>query len=352
MTTTRPSGSRRWEIAQGAISGASRIASARSARGRSPGPWRSRRDFRAAQAPAPARRPAAARRRACARGRAPAHRLAPSRPTAATAPATRRPSPRCRVNRRFDPSGPLRGTLRAPGDKSMSHRAALFGAMCDDPVQITGYLEAADTYSTLNAVRALGALVEEGADRGTLTVRGPGLRAAAEAHIDVGNAGTLMRLAPGWLAGQPGGEWTLDGDASIRRRPVDRVAMPLREMGAWIDAHDGRFAPVHGARHAAARDRVRAARRLRAGQVLRADGGPARVRHDHGDRARAEPRPHRAPARPRGRAHHARRRPDRAHPARRARARRTSTCRATRRRPPSTSPRRSSSRARGSSSPT
>ena len=152
------------------------------------------------------------------------------------------------MNTRFDPSGPLKGTLRAPGDKSMSHRAALFGAMCDEPVQVTGYLEAADTYSTLNAVRACGALVEEGADRGALTIRGPGLRRAAEAHIDVGNAGTLMRLAPGWLAGQPGGEWSLDGDASIRRRPVDRVANPLREMGAWIEATDNRFAPftVHG----------------------------------------------------------------------------------------------------------
>jgi 3-phosphoshikimate 1-carboxyvinyltransferase len=130
----------------------------------------------------------------------------------------------------------------------MSHRAALFGAMCDEPVQVTGYLEAADTYSTLNAVRACGALVEEGADRGTLTIRGAGLRAAAEAHIDVGNAGTLMRLAPGWLAGQPGGEWSFDGDASIRRRPVDRVATPLRQMGAWIETTDNRFAPftVHG----------------------------------------------------------------------------------------------------------
>ena len=152
------------------------------------------------------------------------------------------------MNTRFDPSGPLRGSLRAPGDKSMSHRAALFGAMCDEPIHVTGYLEAADTYSTLNAVRACGALVEEGADRGTLTIRGTGLRAAAEAHIEVGNAGTLMRLAPGWLAGQPGGEWSLDGDASIRRRPVDRVANPLREMGAWIEATDNRFAPftVHG----------------------------------------------------------------------------------------------------------
>jgi 3-phosphoshikimate 1-carboxyvinyltransferase len=152
------------------------------------------------------------------------------------------------MRRRFDPSGPLRGTLRAPGDKSLSHRAALFGAMCDEPVHVTGYLEAADTYSTLNAVRALGALVEEGADPGTLTIRGPGLRGARESHVDVGNAGTLMRLAPGWLSGQPGGEWSFDGDESIRRRPVDRVAIPLRQMGAWIDAHEGRFAPftVHG----------------------------------------------------------------------------------------------------------
>jgi 3-phosphoshikimate 1-carboxyvinyltransferase len=152
------------------------------------------------------------------------------------------------MKRRFDPSGPLKGTLRAPGDKSLSHRAALFGAMCDEPVHVTGYLEAADTYSTLNAVRALGALVEEGADPGTLTIRGPGLRGARESHVDVGNAGTLMRLAPGWLSGQPGGEWSFDGDESIRRRPVDRVAIPLRQMGAWIDAHESRYAPftVHG----------------------------------------------------------------------------------------------------------
>jgi 3-phosphoshikimate 1-carboxyvinyltransferase len=146
------------------------------------------------------------------------------------------------VKRVFAPSGPLRGTLRAPGDKSMSHRAALFGAMCADPVHVTGYLDAADTRSTLNAVRRLGALVEEGAP-GTLTIRGPGLRAAAEADIDVGNAGTLMRLAPGWLAGQREGSWTFDGDESIRRRPVDRVAAPLREMGARIEAREGRFAP-------------------------------------------------------------------------------------------------------------
>jgi 3-phosphoshikimate 1-carboxyvinyltransferase len=147
------------------------------------------------------------------------------------------------VNARFAPSGPLRGTLRVPPDKSISHRAALFAAMGDDPVRITGYLDAADTNSTLAAVQSLGALVERRGD-GELTVRGPGLRAAAASEtIDVGNAGTLMRLLPGWLAGQDGGSWTLDGDESIRRRPVDRIATPLRAMGAQIDARDERLPP-------------------------------------------------------------------------------------------------------------
>jgi 3-phosphoshikimate 1-carboxyvinyltransferase len=153
------------------------------------------------------------------------------------------------VNSFFAPSGPLRGTLRVPGDKSISHRAALLAAMGDDPVRITGYLDAEDTISTLDAVQALGALVERHGD-GALTVRGAGLRAAApvDRPIDVGNAGTLMRLLPAWLAGQEGGSWTIDGDESIRRRPVDRIARPLAEMGAAIDLRDGRFAPftVHG----------------------------------------------------------------------------------------------------------
>jgi 3-phosphoshikimate 1-carboxyvinyltransferase len=116
--------------------------------------------------------------------------------------------------------------------------------MGDDPVRITGYLEAADTMSTLDAVQALGALVERHGE-GTLTVRGAGLRGAAPVSepIDVGNAGTLMRLLPAWLAGQEAGSWTIDGDESIRRRPVDRVARPLEAMGAAIDARGGRFAP-------------------------------------------------------------------------------------------------------------
>jgi 3-phosphoshikimate 1-carboxyvinyltransferase len=146
---------------------------------------------------------------------------------------------------RFERAGPLRGDYRPPADKSISHRAALFAAMCDEPVRITGYLESADTRSTLDAVLTLGAGVEEEGD-GHVLVRGVGLHAPLEATgglIGVGNAGTLMRLLPGWLAGVPGGVWTLDGDESIRRRPVDRVAEPLRAMGAGVEAREGRYPP-------------------------------------------------------------------------------------------------------------
>lgn len=152
---------------------------------------------------------------------------------------------------RFEPGGPLRGTLRPPPDKSVSHRAALIAAMGEGETAIEGYLDSADTRSTLAAVEALGAEVEQrGAD---LRVRGVGLRGAGAAEIDVGNAGTLLRLLPGWLAGQETGAWTLDGDDSIRRRPVDRVAAPLRQMGALIECREERLpplrieaAPLHG----------------------------------------------------------------------------------------------------------
>ncbi len=141
-------------------------------------------------------------------------------------------------------SSGLRGTLAAPPDKSISHRAALLAAMTSDPVQVMGYLDAEDTRSTLRAVQALGAIVEPRPD--DLLIRGPGLRAAAQptGTIDVGNAGTLLRLLSGWLAGQSDGVWVLDGDESIRRRPVDRIAEPLRLMGARLEAREGRFTPL------------------------------------------------------------------------------------------------------------
>jgi 3-phosphoshikimate 1-carboxyvinyltransferase len=150
------------------------------------------------------------------------------------------------MNMRFEPARGLSGELRAPPDKSISHRAALLGAMASEPVRIERYLHAADTDSTLAAVQALGALVERrGEDE--VVVRGTGLREARQPQqpIDVGNAGTLMRLLPGWLAAQEGSEFTLDGDASIRRRPVDRIAEPLRLMGADLSAREDRFPPLH-----------------------------------------------------------------------------------------------------------
>jgi 3-phosphoshikimate 1-carboxyvinyltransferase len=149
------------------------------------------------------------------------------------------------VNRRFEPSGPLRGSVTPPADKSISHRAALFGAMTDEPVTIRNYLYAEDTLSTLTALRVLGAGVDM--REGELVLRGVGLRGALEATggtLDVGNSGTLLRLLPGWLAGHAGGVWTLDGDESIRRRPVDRVVEPLALMGADVEAREGRLPPL------------------------------------------------------------------------------------------------------------
>lgn len=149
----------------------------------------------------------------------------------------------------FEPAPPLRGRVRVPGDKSISHRAAILAAMSEAPVRIRNYLDAADTFCTLRAIQQLGALVEARSDH--IVVRGCGLRhaQAPSAPIYVGNAGTLMRLLPGWLAFQQGASFQIDGDDSIRSRPVDRIAEPLTLMGARIEATVDRFPPftVHGA---------------------------------------------------------------------------------------------------------
>lgn len=153
------------------------------------------------------------------------------------------------MNARFGPTGPLRGRVQVPADKSISHRAAILAAMAGGTVLIANYLDAADTRSTLAAVGRLGARIES--QDGELEITGPGLLGAQQPAwpIDVGNAGTLLRLLPGWLAFQAGTSFVLDGDESIRRRPVDRIAQPLALMGASLEAREGRFPPltVHGA---------------------------------------------------------------------------------------------------------
>lgn len=149
---------------------------------------------------------------------------------------------------RFLPSGPLRGSLTPPADKSISHRAAIIGAIAEGPTRVLNFLDSDDTRSTLSAVAGLGAMVNPeplNAMPEEFTIEGVGPTGPRSlGRIDVGNAGTLMRLLPGWLAGCDGGLWRMDGDASIRKRPVDRIADPLGQMGAVIEVSDGRFPPI------------------------------------------------------------------------------------------------------------
>ncbi len=140
---------------------------------------------------------------------------------------------------RVEPVPALVGHVAVPGDKSISHRAVLVGAICEGETRVSGFGRSADTEATIAAVRALGAEVDEH-DVDTLTVHGVGLRglSAPEAPIDCGNAGTLMRLVAGILAGQRGRS-ELVGDESLSSRPMERVAEPLRRMGATVETTDG-----------------------------------------------------------------------------------------------------------------
>lgn len=136
----------------------------------------------------------------------------------------------------------LAGRLRLPADKSVSHRAALLAALAEGPSEIVGFSDAADPQATLGALRALGVRVEAHED--DLTIHGRGLRGftAPTVPIDCGNSGTTMRLLAGLLAGQPFAS-VLTGDASLSQRPMERIAEPLRRMGARVDLADG-HAPV------------------------------------------------------------------------------------------------------------
>jgi 3-phosphoshikimate 1-carboxyvinyltransferase len=139
------------------------------------------------------------------------------------------------------PGGRVQGTARVPGDKSISHRAVMLGALADGVTRVSGFLEGEDALATLNAFRAMGVEIE-GPEQGRVTIHGVGMQGlrAPAAPLDMGNSGTSMRLLAGLLAGQTF-TTTLTGDASLTRRPMARVADPLRTMGAVIDtAADGR----------------------------------------------------------------------------------------------------------------
>lgn len=138
------------------------------------------------------------------------------------------------------PSAAVQGRIRVPGDKSISHRSLMLGGIASGVTEVTGFLPSADCHATMGALRAMGVMVEElGADH--LRVHGVGKHGlrGADALLDMGNAGTAIRLFMGLLSGQRFTS-TLSGDASLQRRPMERVAKPLRLMGASIDTVDGK----------------------------------------------------------------------------------------------------------------
>jgi 3-phosphoshikimate 1-carboxyvinyltransferase len=147
----------------------------------------------------------------------------------------------------IQPAGRLRGRIRVPGDKSISHRALLLGALADGTSHIAGFNPSGDCLATLDCIRALGIQVDCESPT-ALTVHGRGLRGLRppEGPLHCGRSGTTMRLLAGILAGQPFTS-TLTGDPQLLRRPMRRVVAPLRAMGATIEDHDGR-APlvIHG----------------------------------------------------------------------------------------------------------
>lgn len=142
----------------------------------------------------------------------------------------------------------MRGTLRVPGDKSISHRSIMLGAIAEGTTLISGFLEGEDALATLNAFRSMGVHIEGpgagGLAPGQVRVHGVGMRGlkAPAAPIDLGNSGTTMRLLPGLLAGQSF-TTTLIGDSSLSKRPMERVAAPLRSMGAQIETTGERGTP-------------------------------------------------------------------------------------------------------------
>ncbi|HEY2590369.1 MAG TPA: 3-phosphoshikimate 1-carboxyvinyltransferase, partial [Steroidobacteraceae bacterium] len=141
---------------------------------------------------------------------------------------------------RLEPGGSVTGELRVPGDKSISHRALMLGGIGEGTTVVSGFLASEDCLATLIALEALGVAIER-PERERVIVRGRGLDGlkAASRPLDMGNAGTAMRLFMGLLAGRPF-DSTLVGDESLMRRPMERVAAPLRQMGARIATENGR----------------------------------------------------------------------------------------------------------------
>jgi 3-phosphoshikimate 1-carboxyvinyltransferase len=143
-------------------------------------------------------------------------------------------------NYRVSPASRVSGRIRVPGDKSISHRTLMLGGIAEGRTEVAGFLASADCLATLEAFRAMGVQVDRRGET-SLTVHGRGLHGlqAPARVLDMGNAGTAIRLSMGLLSGQRF-ESVLTGDASLRSRPMERVARPLRLMGADITTTDGK----------------------------------------------------------------------------------------------------------------
>ncbi|WP_447896087.1 bifunctional prephenate dehydrogenase/3-phosphoshikimate 1-carboxyvinyltransferase [Vreelandella sp. GE22] len=148
------------------------------------------------------------------------------------------------VTYRVKPGGQAQGRLRVPGDKSMSHRSIMLGALAEGVTEVKGFLEGEDSLATLQAFREMGVAIE-GPHQGRVTIHGVGLHGlkAPAGPIYVGNSGTAMRLFAGLLAGQQF-DSELTGDESLTKRPMGRVAEPLRLMGAAVETAEGGRPPL------------------------------------------------------------------------------------------------------------
>lgn len=142
------------------------------------------------------------------------------------------------------PGGSIHGETRVPGDKSISHRSVMLGALATGETSVTGFLQGEDALATVAAFRALGVEID-GPKKGALRIRGVGLQGLSQAasSLDMGNSGTSMRLLCGILAGQPFAS-ELVGDSSLMGRPMQRVITPLTRMGATIASNDGGRPPL------------------------------------------------------------------------------------------------------------
>lgn len=142
------------------------------------------------------------------------------------------------------PGGNITGQIRVPGDKSISHRAVIFGAIADGITEVTGFLEGEDALATLSAFRQMGVTIE-GPDAGKVIIHGVGIHGllAPTTPLDLGNSGTSMRLLCGLLSGQAFNS-TLIGDSSLAKRPMGRVIDPLAKMGSVVASNEGRL-PLH-----------------------------------------------------------------------------------------------------------